>query len=111
MMKTTFINHSERSSVLRRSQESYRKIRDISGREPTMNGQDSAMATVITRHNCKRPGHKKKDCSWLSKKSDESSNTNNGTRKWCPYPQFNGHSNEDCCRQQSEFVNSDNKKK
>ena len=60
MMKTIFINHSERSSVPKRSQESYRKSRDSSGREPRMNGREPAMATVITCHNCTRLGHKMK---------------------------------------------------
>ena len=62
MMKIMFINHSERLSVSKRSQESYRKSRDNSGREATMNGRESAMATVITCYNCKRPGHEMKDC-------------------------------------------------
>ena len=33
-------------------------------------------------------------------KSDKSSNVENGTRKWCSYHNFNGHSNENCCQQQ-----------
>ena len=36
MIKTSFINHSERSSVPKRSHELYRKVRN-SGREPTLN--------------------------------------------------------------------------
>ena len=39
-----------------------------------------------------------KDCKQLRKKSDKSTNVNNGTRKWCSYHQSNGHSNEDCYR-------------
>ena len=58
IMENIFINHSERSSVPRRGQEPYRKGRD-SGRETIMDGRKSVMATVITCHNCKRPGHKK----------------------------------------------------
>ena len=46
MMKTISINHSQRSSVPKRSQESYRKGRD-SGREPTTRDRESAMANVI----------------------------------------------------------------
>ena len=49
----------------------YRKICDNSSREPTMNGRESAMATVITYNNCKRPGQKNKDCNRLNKKSDK----------------------------------------
>ena len=67
MTNTIFINHSERSSVPKKSQELYRKSRDISGREPTMNDRESAMVTTIIIHNCKRPGHKKKDCNPLMK--------------------------------------------
>ena len=107
MMRTIFINHPERSSVSKRSKESYRKSRDNSGREATING--SAMATVITCHNCKRPEHKMKDCKQLMERSDESSDVDNGTRKWCSCHQPNGHSNEDYYQQQSESANSDNK--
>ena len=67
MTNTTFINHSERSSVPKKCQESYRKSCDISGREPTLNGRESAMVTIIIIHNCKRPGHKRKDCNQLIK--------------------------------------------
>ena len=63
--ETIFVNHSERSSVPKTSQESYRKVRNNSGREPTMNDRESAMTTVITCHNSKRPGHTKKGPIWL----------------------------------------------
>ena len=96
MVKTIFINYSDRSSVPKRSQESYRKSRDNNGREATMNGRESAIATVLVRHKCKRPGHKMKDCKRLMEKSNKSSNMNIDTRKWCSYHQSNGHSNEDC---------------
>ena len=79
MMKTIFINHSERSSVPKRSQESYRKVWN-SGREPrTDNVRESAM--TLTCHNCKKKGHKKKDYKELMEKSDKSSKVENGTRK------------------------------
>ena len=80
-MKTIFINHSERSSVPKRSRESYRKSRD-SGREPIMrdnNVRKSAM--TLTCHNYKTPGHKMKDCKQLFKKSDKSSDVENGKKK------------------------------
>ena len=79
MMKTIFINHSERSSVPKRSRESYRKVLS-SGREPrTDNVREFAMA--LTCHHSKKPGHKKKDCKELVGKSDKPSNVANGTRK------------------------------
>ena len=84
--KMIFINHSKRSSVPKRSHESYRKSRDNSGRDPIMNGRELAMASVFTCHNCKRPGHKNRDCNRLNKKSDESSNMGNITMKWCSNP-------------------------
>ena len=60
MMKTIFIDHSERSLVPKRSKESYRKVRS-SGREPrTDNERESAM--TLTCHKYKKPGYKKKDC-------------------------------------------------
>ena len=58
MIKTTFINHSERSSVPKRSKESYRKVRS-SGRESRIdNVRESAM--TLTFHNCKKTGRKRK---------------------------------------------------
>ena len=44
MTKNIFINLSEKSSV----PSLYNKSRDNSGREPKMNGRESAMATAIT---------------------------------------------------------------
>ena len=98
MMKTVFANYSERSSVLKRSQESYRKVR-ISDREPRIdNVRESTM--ILTCHNCKKLGHKKKDCKELIETSDKPSNVENGTRKLCSYLNSNGHSNENCYQQQ-----------
>ena len=55
LTKTIIINYSERSSVSKRSQESYRKIRN-SGREPRRdNVRESAMN--LTCHNCKKQRH------------------------------------------------------
>ena len=57
MMKTIFIKHSERSSVPKRSKESYRKVRS-NGREPrTDNVRESTM--TFTCHNCRNPWHKR----------------------------------------------------
>ena len=58
-LTTIFINHLERWSVPKRSQELYRKRRD-SSRDPTTNGLESAIDTVITCHSWKRPGWKEK---------------------------------------------------
>ena len=67
------------------------------------------MTTAIACHNCKRPGHKKKDCNRLNKNSDRSNNVEDSARKWCSCHQSNDHSNENCHQQQSEPANSENK--
>ena len=101
MIKTTFINHSERSSVPKRSKESYRKVR-ISGRESrTDNVGESAM--TLTFHNYKSRGIKER-LQGVDGKSDKPGNVENGTRKWCSYHHSNGHSNEDCYQQQQQLV-------
>ena len=100
MMQTICINHGKRSSIPKRSQESYRKSRDNSGREPKTNGRKSAMAAIITCHTCERPRDKKKDCKELMGKSDKPSNVENGSRKWCSYHHSKSHSNKDCYQQQ-----------
>ena len=74
--KTIFTNYSEISSVPKRSQESCRKSRD-SGHEPTMYGRESVLNTTVTCHDCKRPGHKKKDCTQLIKRPNK--------RRWSTY--------------------------
>ena len=67
-----------------------------------INGRKSAIATVITCYNCKRPGHIKKDCNHLNQRPGKSENVKNSKKKWCTYHRRNGHSNEDCYQQQSE---------
>ena len=58
-IKTIFINHSESSSIPKRNKESYRKVCN-SVREPrTDDVREFAM--ILTCHNCKKSGHKKKD--------------------------------------------------
>ena len=102
MMNTIFINDSERSPVPEMSQESYLEGRD-SSREPTINDRESAMATVITNHNCKKPADRNKECNQLNKRPGGSGDLENSKQRWCTYHRCNGHSNEDhCCQQQSE---------
>ena len=97
MMKTIFVNHSEKSSVPERSTKSYRKIRS-SGRAPRSdNVRESA---ILTCHNCKRSGDKNKYCKELMQKSDKPSNVESDPTKWYSYHHSNGHSNEDCYQQQ-----------
>ena len=93
MMKTIFINHSERSSVPTRSQEFYRRSRD-GGREPTTNCRESAILTVITCHDCEKSGHKNKDRNQLNKRPGKSENLKS-ENKWCTHYHHNSHSNED----------------
>ena len=68
-----------KSSVPKRSKESYRKVRS-SGREPrTDNMREYAL--TLTCHNCKKPGHEKKNCKELMGKSDKPSHVEDGIRK------------------------------
>ena len=95
MFRFFFQNHSERSSVPKRSQESYRKVRNNSGREPRSD-YVREFAMTLTCYNCKKSGNIMKYCKKLMVKSNKSSNVENGTRKWCSYHNSNGHSNENC---------------
>ena len=97
MTKTIFINHSERPSVPKRSQESYRKVRNSSREPRSDNVRESAM--TLTCHYCKKPGHKMKDCKQLKRKSDKSSHMENGKRKWFSYHQCTNLLNKDCHQQ------------
>ena len=55
---------------------------------------------TVTCHHCKKPGHKKKDCTELKGTPDKPSNVENGTKIWCSYQHSNGHSNKNCYQQQ-----------
>ena len=54
MTKTIFINHSEKSSVPKTSQESYRKVMN-SGRESRIPNNMRESAKTLIWHNCKTP--------------------------------------------------------
>ena len=109
MAKTIFINHSERSSVPKISQESYRKVRN-SGREP-ISDKVREPAMTLTCNNCKKPGHEMKYYKQLKGKSDKPSHAENGKRKWCSYHHSDGHSNKDYHRQQLKSANINRKKR
>ena len=100
LTKTIFTNRSEKSSVPKRSQDLYRKVRN-SGYEPRVdNVRESAM--TFTYHKYKKPGYKIKDCKELMKTSDTSSNVENVTKKWCSYHHSNGLLNDNCYQQQQK---------
>ena len=67
-------------------------------------GSKSAISAVVTCHDCKKTGHKNKDCNRLTKRSDmaKSGNLKNSRNKWHTYHRSNDHPNEDCYQQQSE---------
>ena len=87
IMKTIFINHSERSSVPKGVNS--RIVSRESGREPTMSDRESAMVTAIACHNCKMSGYKKKDCNRLSKRPDKLGNLESSKKNWCTYHRSN----------------------
>ena len=61
MMITVFINPSETLSVTKKNQE-FKRYQE-SNRRGRENDRESAISTVfITCHNCKKPGHKVRDC-------------------------------------------------
>ena len=90
MMRTIFINHSERLSVTKKNPES--KMYQEPNRRGRENGRESAMSTafITTCHDCKKPGHKVKDCKKLEREYEmEKSGKLNHERekKWCSYHQ------------------------
>ena len=97
-MKTIFVNHSERSSVTKRSQESNSK--GCGG------GREFAMSAVVTYPHYKTTGQKIKDNKRLTEKSGlaKSGKLENGGNKSCKYHYSNLHSNDDCYQQRSDFL-------
>ena len=69
MMRTTFINQSERLSLTKNNSES-KRYQELNrrGRE---NGRESAMSTAfINCHYCGKPGHKVRDCENLEREHE-----------------------------------------
>ena len=109
VMRTIFINHSERVSVTKTNQESNRWCRE--------NGRESAMPTAfITCHSCKKPGHKVRDCKKLERECEmEKYGKLNHEREknWCSCHQTNIHSDKECYQQmgKSETFKNERQKK
>ena len=101
MMRTIFINHSERLSRTKINPESNRY--QGSNRRGRETGRESAMSTaLITCHYCKKPGHKVRDCKILEKEYDmEKSGKLNHERekKLCSYHQTSSHLDKQCYHQ------------
>ena len=85
LMRTLFISHSERLSVMKKNPESNKY--QGSNRRGRETGRESAMSTaLITCHCCKKPGHKVKDCKKMEREYEmEKSGKLNHERekKWC----------------------------
>ena len=101
MMRTIFINHSERLSVTKNNPESNRY--QGSNRRGRETGRESAMLTafITTCHYCKKAGHKVRECKKLER-DGEMGKTENHERekKWCSYHQTSSHSDNKQCYHQ-----------
>ena len=99
MMRTIFVNHSERLSMTKKSPES-NKYQGLNrrGRET---GRESAMSTaLITFHSCKKPGHKVRDRKKMEKEYEmEKSGSHEREKKWCSYHQTSSPSDRQCYHQ------------
>ena len=94
MMRTIFINHSERLSVTKKNPE-YNRYQG-SNRRGRETGLESAMSTAfITCHNCKKAGHKVRECKQLERDCEmEKSRNHEREKKWCSYHQTSNHSDK-----------------
>ena len=101
IMRTIFINHSERLSATKNNPESNRY--QGSNRRGRETGRGSAMSTaLITCHYCKKPGHEVRDCKKLEKEYEfKNSGKLNHERekKCCSYHQTNSHLDKQCYQQ------------
>ena len=99
MMRTIFINHSERLSVTKNNPE-YNRYQG-SNRRGRETGRESAMSTAfITCHYCKKAGHKVRECKQLERNCEmEKSRNHEREKKWCSYHQRSSHSDKQCYHQ------------
>ena len=96
MMRTIFINHSERLSVTKKNPEPNRY--QGSNRRGGETGRESAMSTAfITCHYCKKAGHKVRECKQLERDCEtEKSRNHEREKNWCSYHQTSSHSDTQC---------------
>ena len=99
MMRTIFINHSERLSMTKKNPE-YNRYQG-SNRRGRETGRESAMSTAfITCHYCKKAGHKVKECKKLERDCEmEKSRNHERGKKWCSYHQTSSDSDKKCYHQ------------
>ena len=113
MMRTIFINHSERLSVTKKNPESNRY--QGSNRRGRETGRESAMSTpLITCHYCKKTGHKVRECKKLERDCEmEKSRNQEREKKWCSFHQTSSHSDKQCYHQmgKTEKVKNGRQKK
>ena len=98
IMRMIFINHSERLSATKKSPESNRyQGSNRGGRETS---RKSAMSiALITRHYCKKAGHKVRECGKLERDCEMEKLRNHEREKWCSYHQTCSHSDRQCYHQ------------
>ena len=109
MMRTIFINHSERLSVTKIVQSPYQE----SNRRGPKNGRESAMLTTfITCHSCKKTDLKVRNCKRKFERECEMEKSgkfnHEKEKKWCRYHKTNGHSDKQYFQQMEK---SEKKKK
>ena len=99
MMRTIFINRSERLSVTKKNSESNRY--QGSNRRDRETGRESAMSTAFTTcHCCKKAGQKVKQCKQLERDCEmEKSRNHEREKKWCSYRQTSSYSDKQCYHQ------------
>ena len=108
MMRTIFINHSERLSVTKNNPESNRYQR--SNRRDRETGRESAMSTAFTTcHYCKKAGHKVRECKQLERDCEmEKSQNHEREKKWCSYHRTSSHSDKQCYHQMGKTEKNKN---
>ena len=111
MMRTIFINHSERLSVTKKNPE-YNRYQG-SRRRGRETGRKSGMSTAfITCHHCKKAGHKVRECKQLERYCEmEKSPNHEREKKWCSYHQTSSHSDKQCYHQMGKTENHEREKK
>ena len=110
MMRTIFIDHSERLSVTKKKPESKRyQGSNHRGRET---GRESTMSTAfITKscHYCKKAGHKVRECKKLERDCEmKKSRNHEREKKWCSYHQTSSRPDKQCYHQMGKTEKNKN---
>ena len=102
IMRTSFVNHSEKVSVTKKNQQS-RRYQELNRRGRDNSWKSAMLTALIPCHHCKKSGRIVRNCKIKLEREYEMEKSekinHEKEKKWCRYHQTNSHSDKQCFQQ------------